>query len=77
MDEIIAWTHNRETSGDGTVPVICHATRADLARVQGDPREWHESTDEEYQRFEIYWAKEFPHQPTFIIEEWPYEQRTG
>lgn len=70
-EQISTWAHNTETSGDGTVPVICHATVSQLDQVQGRADEWHEATLEEYERFERYWAKEFPHMPQYVIEETP------
>ena len=70
-EQVTAWAHNTETSGDGTVPVICHATVSQLAQVQGRPDEWHLATDNEYERFERYWAKEFPNLPQEVIEEEP------
>lgn len=65
----LAWTHNTERSGDGTIPVIVHASRSNLPKVHGGLDEWHESTAEEYAAFEDYWAKEFPHMPQYVIEE--------
>lgn len=58
--ERIAWAHNWETSGQGTVPVVVYATAAELERTQGDPDDWHIATDDEVTQFEDYWARVNP-----------------
>jgi hypothetical protein len=73
-EQIIAWTHNTATSGDGTIPVIVHASRKQLLVVlHEDLSQWHEATPEEYERFEHYWAKAFPHMGQYIIKEHEFQ----